>query len=129
MFIRSKVVKGVTYYSLVESYRQDGKVRQRTLLYLCRHPNLGAAIEREMQHLAFLRNPIRCPPGRWVDDRVAKHEERIKLLRHWQAVVTEKSAARRAPRLSVTTHKTSSSDIGKVRKLLAGVKPGRKKKV
>lgn len=35
MFIRSITVKGKKYYRLVESYRKDGKVKQRCLLALC----------------------------------------------------------------------------------------------
>jgi hypothetical protein len=46
MFVRSKVVKGRTYYQLVESYRAgkkdggDGRVRHRTIASLGRYPTL-----------------------------------------------------------------------------------------
>jgi len=33
-FIRRKKVKGITYYYIVESYKEEGKVKQRVLLYL-----------------------------------------------------------------------------------------------
>ena len=34
MFIRKKIIKGQTYYYLVESYREGGKVKQRVIKYL-----------------------------------------------------------------------------------------------
>jgi len=34
VFIRRKKVKGITYYYIVESYKEDGKVKQRVLCYL-----------------------------------------------------------------------------------------------
>jgi hypothetical protein len=33
-FIRRKKVKGKTYYYIVESYKEKGRVKQRVLLYL-----------------------------------------------------------------------------------------------
>ena len=33
-FVRKKRVNGYEYYQLVESYRENGKVRQRTLAHL-----------------------------------------------------------------------------------------------
>jgi hypothetical protein len=43
MFLRSKVVKGRTYHQVVESYRDEGRVRQRTLASLGTHPTIEAA--------------------------------------------------------------------------------------
>jgi len=34
MFIRKKTIKGKDYYYLVESYREDRKVKQRVVKYL-----------------------------------------------------------------------------------------------
>jgi len=34
MFMRKKIVKGKTYYYLVESYREGGKTKQRVIKYL-----------------------------------------------------------------------------------------------
>jgi hypothetical protein len=45
MFVRSKVVKGLTYYQLVEGYRDsEGRVRHRNLASLGRHPTIEDAI-------------------------------------------------------------------------------------
>jgi len=33
-FIRRKKVKGKTYYYIVKSYKDNGKVKQRVLLYI-----------------------------------------------------------------------------------------------
>jgi len=33
-FIRRKKVKGKTYYYIVESYKENGKVKQRVLCYI-----------------------------------------------------------------------------------------------
>lgn len=43
-FVRTKVIKGTTYYYLVEGYRQDGKVRQKVLSYLGKYPTVKLAI-------------------------------------------------------------------------------------
>jgi hypothetical protein len=51
-FIRTKLVKGIAYYYLVESYREDGKVRQRVLAYLGKHSTVNAA-------LAYWRKQVR----------------------------------------------------------------------
>ena len=42
-FIRTKLVKGISYYYLVESFRNDGKPRQRVLAYLGEHSTVRAA--------------------------------------------------------------------------------------
>lgn len=39
-YVRKKNLKGHDYYYLVESYRQDGKVRTRTLKYLGTTPQV-----------------------------------------------------------------------------------------
>jgi hypothetical protein len=41
-FIRKKTVKGAVYFALVESYRTDGKVRQRVIASLGQSPPLPA---------------------------------------------------------------------------------------
>ena len=46
-YVRCKRLKGHDYYYLVESYRQDGKVRTRTLKYLGTAPQVPA----QFQHL------------------------------------------------------------------------------
>ena len=42
-FIRVKWIKGVAYHYLVESFREDRKVRQRVLAYLGEHNSLESA--------------------------------------------------------------------------------------
>jgi hypothetical protein len=42
-FVRTKVVRGIAYYYLVESCREGNKVRQRVLLYLGKHSTVRAA--------------------------------------------------------------------------------------
>lgn len=55
MFIRKKIVRGVVYYAVVETYREDGKVRQRLLDSLGTDPDLDRHIEWLMEHLADQR--------------------------------------------------------------------------
>lgn len=43
-FVRTKLVKGIRYHYLVESYREDGKPRQRVLAYLGEHATVKAAL-------------------------------------------------------------------------------------
>lgn len=42
-FIRTKRIRGIEYYYLVESYRVDGKIHQRVLAYLGRHSTVRGA--------------------------------------------------------------------------------------
>lgn len=44
-FIRKKTINGREYHYLVESYRSNGKVKQKTLAYLGRHPSVQAKVE------------------------------------------------------------------------------------
>ena len=44
-YVRRKRLKGRDYYYLVESYRQDGKVRTRTLQYLGTSPDVPAKFQ------------------------------------------------------------------------------------
>ena len=49
MFVRPKKVKGNTYYQLVRSFREDGKVKQQMLCHLGRYKSLEAAIATERE--------------------------------------------------------------------------------
>jgi hypothetical protein len=90
MFIRRKIVRGVSYYALVESYREKGKVRQRILCALCRDSTLDAAIARAIRHLAFWRRENErwtARDGRPSDYAIAtisESEQRIKVLQDWK---------------------------------------------
>ena len=44
-YVRRKRLKGHDYYYLVESYRQHGKVRTRTLQYLGTTPEVPAKLQ------------------------------------------------------------------------------------
>lgn len=56
MFVRSKVVKGHTYYQAVQGYRDEsGLVRHRTVASLGREPTLEGAIKAEQRRLAGIR--------------------------------------------------------------------------
>jgi len=44
-YVRRKRLKGHDYYYLVESYRQDGKVKTRTLQYLGTTPEVPAKFQ------------------------------------------------------------------------------------
>lgn len=44
-YVRRKRLKGHDYYYLVESYRQEGRVRTRTLQYLGRTPKVPARFQ------------------------------------------------------------------------------------
>jgi hypothetical protein len=54
MYVRSRVVKGRTYYQVVESYRDGGRVRQRHLCSLGAHPTIEEA-RREALGEYFVR--------------------------------------------------------------------------
>jgi hypothetical protein len=55
MFVRSKLVKGQTYYQLIQGYRVAGKVRHRTIASLGRNPTVEGALVSDKQLLARLR--------------------------------------------------------------------------
>ena len=54
-FVRTKDVYGHKYYQLVESYREDGKVRQRVLAHLGESASLEEATETTAAEIATLR--------------------------------------------------------------------------
>lgn len=55
MFVRTKEVKGHKYHQLVESYREDGRVRQRVVAHLGESESLDEAIETISDELTNLR--------------------------------------------------------------------------
>ena len=54
-FVRTKDVYGHKYYQLVESYRENGKVRQRVLAHLGESASLEEAVEATAVEIAKLR--------------------------------------------------------------------------
>ena len=61
-YVRRKRLKGHDYYYLVESYRQDGKVKTRTLKYLGTTPQVPSQFQ-------YLLESRRNPQQRllWTD--------------------------------------------------------------
>jgi hypothetical protein len=80
MFIRSKDVKGHTYYQVVRSYRDGGRVRQQTLASLGTHPTIEQARARALEeylkrYASGLLHPEAWPRALLLDD----------LARQWHA--------------------------------------------
>lgn len=48
-YVRRKRLRGHDYYYLVESYRQDGKVKTRTLQYLGSTPEVPAKFQYRLE--------------------------------------------------------------------------------
>jgi hypothetical protein len=63
MFVRSKVVKGRTYYQAIETYRSFGKVRHRTLASLGTCPTVEDAYHEAVLRL---RSVTELKGGKWV---------------------------------------------------------------
>jgi hypothetical protein len=53
MFVRQKTVNGLTYYQLVESYRKDGKVRQRVLWHMGQDATTDAHLRTLKRKVAY----------------------------------------------------------------------------
>jgi hypothetical protein len=58
MFIRSRVVKGTTYYAVVESYRAGDKVRHRHIAALGTTPTVEGAIAEAARKVKRLRSRL-----------------------------------------------------------------------
>ena len=98
MYVRAKVVKGATYYQLVEGYRDDtGRVRHRTLVSLGRHPTVADALKATDREVRRLRRALETERDLWpassarsprsvarlavLERQVARVEERRQRLR------------------------------------------------
>ena len=57
-FVRRKRLKGHDYYYLVESRRQNGKVKTRTLKYLGRTPDVPAQYQYLLESRRGLRQGL-----------------------------------------------------------------------
>ncbi len=109
-FIRSKQVNGATYYSLVESFRQNGKVRQRVIVSLGQCATIDEAIEVDTDALGFFQHYAKWgrehrTNGRWVfvgggteehlrvgepaQLRADKCEKKLQVLRQYRDVVAK----------------------------------------
>ncbi len=87
MFIREKRVKDVIYRSLIESYRQNGKVRQRLLYNLGRdRTTLAECVAWERGRIGFMR----AYPQTFSEERVERHARLIVQLEEWECVVSKR---------------------------------------
>jgi hypothetical protein len=118
MFIRKKMVRGKTYFALVENRWVRGKVRQRFVLSLGRDATIGAALKRERYLLdvfkkassrtrgcmiawGFGREDPKRPGcfgvllvghGEQARLRAVKSEAKIRLLERYRSLVTQNSS-------------------------------------
>lgn len=88
MYIRRKTQKrksGWTadYYYAVESYRQNGKVKQRTIVYIGDTPDVDAAIVREQERLERLQASRRLEAKKYIPQST----RRLRLLREVKAAL------------------------------------------
>jgi hypothetical protein len=74
-FVRSKKVRGHTYYQLVRNYRDEGKHRQEVLAHLGHHDSLEAAILAEERKVADIlplyRDSLAYWQGRSASARIS----------------------------------------------------------
>jgi hypothetical protein len=66
-----------TYYYLVETYREGGKVRQRTLAYLGKYPTVEEALTRLPVDIERRKNDVLPKLCRWRDEAQAAYQELI----------------------------------------------------
>jgi hypothetical protein len=97
-FIRAKTQKSdygeSTYYYLVESYRDNGKVRHRTLAYLGKYPSVEAALEGLPQDIEKGKKWLTRLQG-WLDKDKADYE---KEAARFNATSKEETAEERISR-------------------------------
>ncbi len=89
MFVRSRVARGRTYYAVVESYREGGKVRHRQLAALGTNPDLRSAVARTRRAIASLKARLALLPAQgsggarlgscWVHRMRERTAERLAL--------------------------------------------------
>ena len=60
-YVRRKRLKGHDYYYLVESYRQDGKVKTRTLKYLGTTPHVPSQFQYLLESRRDTRQRLLWP--------------------------------------------------------------------
>ena len=82
MYIRAKHYGTRTYYSLVMTTREKGKVKQYVICYLGKHPTLERAIAAFEEELRSVREEIRCRLRCQLDDPAnTYHPRRLAQLR------------------------------------------------
>jgi hypothetical protein len=112
MFTRVKQSRNGEYLQIVESYRDEGRVRQRMVLYVGHYNSVADALERMPKELRLWRGRLTRLGGNEFRQKEANHIRRIvegtdERLRALRALVEEhpellerdrKRAARRAQR-------------------------------
>jgi hypothetical protein len=66
-----------TYYYLVESYRENGRVRQRTLAYLGKYSSMEDALARLPQDIERRKGKTLPRVCQWRDEAKAAYEEEL----------------------------------------------------
>lgn len=84
-FIRKKTIKSYTYFYLVENHRINGKVKQKTISSLRRHPTVVAALaefaqsaQRYRQYAASMARRADQPKG-WREWRNVEEHKALAL--------------------------------------------------
>lgn len=95
MYIRTKIVKGFTYYQVVAGHRDGAKVRQKIVAALGQSPTVEGALKVEKRRLSRLRSqrkryPETIDPAVWsktdtarltrLDERIIESVEQIERL-------------------------------------------------
>jgi hypothetical protein len=114
MFIREKRVNGVIYRSLIESYREGGKVRQR-LLY-----TLGKKCKPLAECIAWERGPIgfmRSYPQTFSEEMLEHHDRLIAQLEVWECVVSKSEPSKEFGQYADCSGKESAQCIPESPKL------------
>ena len=80
MFIRRKTVKGLDYYQVIETYRDAGRVRHRTMVSLGRRATPEEAIRTCRARMKRLRRELEF----WSPSRhlVGRYERRCTDIEH-----------------------------------------------
>jgi hypothetical protein len=62
MFIRKRLSTKHASYQIIQTYREGGKVKQRVIYNLGRHPTVDDALKTKYSQLKALEEIIRIPP-------------------------------------------------------------------
>jgi hypothetical protein len=127
VFIRSKVVKGATYFQVIEGYRDEqGRVRHRTVGSLGQCPTPRDAIEANKKCLARLgRRLARWEPIAEHSQMATREAERLRTAIERLTQQNEKlTAMGKALSVDTTTRKAKQkqgvAEVGSIKKKTGG---------
>ncbi len=104
MFIRSKIVKGNTYYQVAESYRDDaGKVQQRNVVSLGQNATVDAAIKGAKRMIRLYENQRDDERRKWPDWRPKHSTARLQRAEHSLTRHTDRLALLKSIKGKVST--------------------------